>query len=78
MIPQILDIFVYIFLAGIVDIVTRITGGLMHSLNQFIVVTLQIFNYVILYLTVSALLKLEGFVTYKEIIIKRIINYKKK
>ena len=78
MISQIKDIFVYILLAGIVAIVTWIMSGLMHSLNQYLVMVIQIILYVILYLTASALLKLEGFVTYKEIIFERIIKRKKK
>ena len=76
--PQVKDVFVYVIISGIVALITWLIGGRLSFLNQYIVMGFQVCFFCLMYLLISKALKLEGYLTYKEILIERFIKRIKK
>ena len=65
---QIKDVSVYFIIAGVVAVITWGLGRLLGGWNQYVVMIIQIIVYIIAYLGICAIFKIEGFLTYYEIV----------
>ena len=78
LISQIKDVIVYFIIGGIVAVMTWGLKLLIGEWNQYVVMIIQIVVYFVFYLGICAILKIEGFLTYYEIIQNKLHRNHKK
>ena len=74
LIRQICDIAEYFIIGGIVALITWGLSAFLGTWNQYVVMIIQIIVYVIIYLIICAIFKIEGFLTYYEIVRSKLLG----